>query len=131
MVRKPEDAELFSQHQGVEAVIGDFDDAESVTDALKGIARAFLLTPSSERAEAQQKTFVDLAIRAGVEHLVKQSQWAADAHSPVRFLRYHAAVEEKIQDSGIAYTFLRPNLFMQGLLGFRNTIVGQDKFRRV
>lgn len=128
MVRHVKDVEALSQIEGVEAVIGDFDDENTVTDALQGIERAFLLTPSTERAETQQKTFVDLASRAGVKHLVKQSQWAADANSPVRFLRYHAAVEEKIQESGLAYTFLRPNLFMQGLLGFRDTIIQQDKF---
>ncbi len=128
MVRKPEDVEALSGKAGIEAVVGDFDDEQSVSKALSGVERAFLLTPSSERAETQQKTFVDLASRAGVGHIVKQSQWAADAASPVRFLRYHAAVEEKIRASGIAYTFLRPNLFTQGLLGFRDTIIGQDKF---
>ena len=128
MVRHAKDVEALSQPEGVEAVIGDFDDETTVADALQGIERAFLLTPSTERAETQQKTFVELARRAGVEHIVKQSQWAAAADSPVRFLRYHAAVEEKIQESGLAYTFLRPNLFMQGLLGFRDTIVQQDKF---
>jgi uncharacterized protein YbjT (DUF2867 family) len=46
----------------------------------------------------------------------------------VRFLRYHAAVERKIRESGMAYTFLRPNLFMQGLLAFRETIIGQARF---
>ena len=128
MVRRAKDVEALSQPEGVEAVIGDFDDETTVADALQGIERAFLLTPSTERAETQQQTFVELAARAGVKHIVKQSQWAADADSPVRFLRYHAAVEEKIQESGLAYTFLRPNLFMQGLLGFRDTIVQQDKF---
>jgi uncharacterized protein YbjT (DUF2867 family) len=37
-------------------------------------------------------------------------------------------VEREIEDSGMAYTFLRPNLFMQGLLAFRETITGQGKF---
>ena len=128
MVRRAKDAEALSQIKGVEAVIGDFDDENTVADALQGIERAFLLTPSTERAETHQKTFVDLASRAGVKHIVKQSQWAAAADSPVRFLRYHAAVEEKLQESGLAYTFLRPNLFMQGLLSFRDPIIQQGKF---
>lgn len=127
MVRHPKDVEALAQ-QGVEAVVGDFNDGQSVAAALEDIERAFLLTPSSEEAETQQKTFVELAARAGVKHIVKQSQWAADAHSPVRFLRYHAVVEKKIRDAGLAYTFLRPNLFMQGLLGFRDTIIQQAKF---
>jgi uncharacterized protein YbjT (DUF2867 family) len=53
---------------------------------------------------------------------VKLSQFGADAHSHGRFQRYHAAVEAALQASGIAYTVLRPNLFMQSLLNFRSTI---------
>jgi uncharacterized protein YbjT (DUF2867 family) len=93
-----------------------------------GVDRAFLLTNSSEQAEDQQSAFVAVAQSAGVKHIVKLSQWAADKDSPVRFLRYHAAVERIIKESGLAFTFLRPNLFMQGLLAFRETIVGQGKF---
>lgn len=128
MVRSPKYAGSLRRMKGVEVVQGDFDDHQSIAHALAGIERAFLLTNSSERAEQQQSDFVEAARRAGVKHIVKLSQWAADANSPVRFLRYHAAVELKIVDSGIAYTFLRPNLFMQGLLGFRESIVKQGKF---
>ena len=128
MVRLAQDAEALNARPGAEAVIGDFDDPASLDHALNGVERAFLLTPSSERAEAQQLAFVAAAQGAGVRHIVKLSQLAADEKSPVRFLRYHAVVERAIRDSGIAYTFLRPNLFMQGLLGFRSTIIEQGKF---
>lgn len=103
-------------------VQGDFDDEASLTNALVGVDRAFLLTPSTERAEKQQLRFVDIARRVGVRHIVKLSQFAADARSPVRFLRYHAAVEAAIRASGMDWTFLRPNLFMQGMLQFAGLI---------
>jgi uncharacterized protein YbjT (DUF2867 family) len=96
--------------------------------ALSGMDRAFLLTNSSELAARQQINFVEAAKETGLRHLVKLSQWAADANSPVRFLRYHAEVENTIAESGMNYTFLRPNLFMQGLLGFRETIMKEGKF---
>lgn len=128
MVRADKDAEALNALDGVEAVIGDFDDAASIAEALKGVERAFLLTNSSEQAEEQQLRFVDAATSAGVKHIVKLSQWAADHDSPVRFLRYHAVVEQKIRESGMDYTFLRPNLFMQGLLSMREPIVTQRKF---
>lgn len=128
MVRSQDEGGALADLDGAELVIGDFNDEKSAANALKGIERAFLLTPSSEQAEAQQSAFVDVASRLGTKHIVKQSQWAADANSPVRFLRYHGAVERKIKDSGVAFTFLRPNLFMQGLLGFREPIVKQGKF---
>ena len=113
---------------GVPAVVADFDDLASIAAALEGADRAYLVTPSSERAEEQQRRFADLAAKAGLRHLVVLSQLASDEHSPVRFLRYHAAVEQDIRDLGIPYTFLRPNLFFQGLLAFAGTISSQGRF---
>ena len=113
---------------GVPAVVADFDDLASIAAALDGADRAYLVTPSSERAEEQQRRFADLAAKAGLRHLVVLSQLASDEHSPVRFLRYHAAVEQHVRDLGIPYTFLRPNLFFQGLLAFAGTISSQGQF---
>ncbi len=128
MVRTVKDAEKFASLQHAEIVTGDFNDAPGIRKALQGIERAFLLTNSSEHAETLQCNFTDIAHAEGVQHIVKLSQLAADIHSPVRFLRYHAAVEKKISTSGMTYTFLRPNLFMQGLLSFRDSIISQGKF---
>nr|WP_295925563.1 SDR family oxidoreductase [uncultured Dyadobacter sp.] len=128
MVRSLDRAGELAGLPGAELVIGDFNEPATLENALAGMERAFLLTHSSELAEKQQSTFVALAAKAGLKHIVKLSQWAADVTSPVRFLRYHAEVENRIRDSGMTYTFLRPNLFMQGLLGFRDSIVYQGKF---
>jgi uncharacterized protein YbjT (DUF2867 family) len=128
MVRSPKDAEQLNKLAGVQVVMGDFNDKSTLAQALIGIERAFLLTNSSEQAEHQQLTFVAEAQRAGVRHIVKLSQFAAELNSPVRFLRYHAAVEQAIRESEMAFTFLRPNLFMQGLLGFQASIAKDGKF---
>jgi uncharacterized protein YbjT (DUF2867 family) len=112
----------------VELVQGNFDQPETLLDVLAGVERAFLVTPSSDQVEAQQLAFVDAAKQRGVKHLVYLSQFDTNANSPVRFLRYHAAIEAAIQSSGMAYTFLRPNLFMQGILNFRSTIAIQNAF---
>lgn len=113
---------------GIELVEGNFAKPETFPPALDGVDRLFLLIPSSSQVEQQQCSFVDAARRAGVRHIVKLSQFAADEHAPGRFQRYHAAVERHILQSGILYTFLRPNLFMQGLLNFRSTISSQNAF---
>ena len=127
MVRNRERASAIALPR-VEVVEGDFDRPATLLSALAGVERAFLLTNSSERAQSQQIAFIDAARQSGVAHIVKLSQFGAEAHSPVRFLRYHAAVEAALQASGIAYTLLRPNLFMQGLLNFRSTIATQNAF---
>lgn len=109
--------------QGAEPVIADFDEPSTLERVLDGVRAAFLVTPSSKEAETQQKRFIDIAATAGVQHIVLLSQLAARADSPVRFLRYHGAVEDHLTSSGIGVTILRPNLFMQGLLAFRSQII--------
>jgi uncharacterized protein YbjT (DUF2867 family) len=127
MVRKQHDRGSGTL-PGVEFMTGDFDDPGSIRRALEGIERAFLVTNSSERAEAQQLGFVDAARAVGLRHIVYLSQLHAATNSPVRFLRYHAVVEDAIDSSGITYTHLRPNLYAQGLLGFRSSIISEGRF---
>ena len=112
----------------VEFVQGDFDDPDSLRRACTGVERAFLLSNSTERAEQQQIAFVEVARKSGVRHIVKLSQLHADVNSPGRFLRYHAAVEAAVQAAGLTFTFLRPNLYMQGLLNFRQSIKEKSAF---
>src|SRR5579864_3693876 len=127
MIRHPRDASN-PVLRGVAFAVADFDRRSTVERALEGVDRAFLVTNSSERAERQQLDFVDAARAAGVRHIVYLSQLHAAADSPVRFLRYHAIVENAIAAASIAFTHLRPNLYMQGLLGFRSSIAAQHRF---
>ncbi|MGN7989775.1 SDR family oxidoreductase [Pedobacter sp. 22226] len=128
LVRSLDKAGNLKRLKCAEIVTGDFNDKQSIVNALAGIEKVFLLSNSSEAAESLQCNFVDAVMESNVKHIVKLSQFAADMNSPVRFLRYHAAVEQKIKDTGLQYTFLRPNLFMQGLLGFADPIKYQQQF---
>jgi uncharacterized protein YbjT (DUF2867 family) len=127
MVRRMEDADGVLPPD-TDVAEGDFDRPETLARALDGVERAFLVTPSSERVEAQQLAFVRAARDAGVRHVVYLSQLHAADPSPVRFLRYHAVVERALEASGMAYTNLRPNLYMQSLLQFAAVIAAQGRF---
>jgi uncharacterized protein YbjT (DUF2867 family) len=127
MVRSSKDTARLP-NTAAAVVAGNFDDPRSLEAALEGVTRAYLVTPSTPDAEAQQVRFAELAAAAGVGRLVKLSQFAADETSPVRFLRYHAAVERRIRELGIAFTFLRPNLYFQGLLAFQPMIASEGHF---
>lgn len=128
LVRNNDQGDLMSHLAQTEIAVGDLSDSDSLVQALQGIEKAFLLTNSSEQAEELQLNFVNAAYKAGVKHIVKLSQLAADENSPVRFLRYHAVVENRIKELGMNYTFLRPNLFMQGLIAFGHSIKYEGKF---
>jgi uncharacterized protein YbjT (DUF2867 family) len=111
----------------VQYMSADFDDEASLQSVLQGIERAFLVTNSSEKVEAQQLRFVQAAKRAGVKHIVYLSQLHSALESPCRFLHYHAVIERALTDSGMAFTNLRPNLYMQGILMLGKSIADQGK----
>jgi len=122
MLRPGDSGDRIAGKPGVTSTVGDFDDPASLRRALEGVDRAFLLTNSTERTEAQQIAFVEAAQAQRVGHLVKLSQLAAEQQSPVRFLRYHAAVEAALTNSTVGWTFVRPNLILQAYLPFAPAI---------
>ncbi len=110
----PPKAEKAKQ-AGVDAVALDFGQPGSLAPALAGIDAVFLLGTGIRGQVERELNVVDAARAAGVRRLVKLSSWgAADG----RFLiaRFHREVESAIEASGLAWTFLRPNGFMQNFL---------------
>lgn len=107
----------FAHEAGFEVVEGDFGRPETLEAALRGVGRAFLLTPPSPETTAQQLAFIEAARRAGVRHIVKFSAFGASPSAPGGFIKWHGDAEEALKASGLAYTMLRPNSFMQNLLG--------------
>ncbi|MCK6370288.1 MAG: SDR family oxidoreductase [Gammaproteobacteria bacterium] len=127
LVRSAEKAAAL-QAAGIELVIGDVTDRESVRKALAGVTRLFLLMPNSQHQLELEKQVVDLAKAAGVRHVVKMSSMeaVADAASPIP--QAHWAAEEYIRASGLAWTMIKPNFFMQNLLGSAKSIKEKQSF---
>ena len=64
--------------------------------------------------------------RAGVQHLVKLSAMGTRAAT---FPRQHAESEDRIKGSGVPWTFLRPNGFMQNMVIYNaQTVREQNAF---
>jgi len=113
---------------GVDLVVGDVSDADTVKRALKGVEKAFLTLPNGKTQLANEKQFTDLAVAAGVKHLVKMSSMEAVADAKTPIPRGHWAAEEYIRASGLTWTMVKPNFFMQNLLSSAATIKAQRKF---
>jgi NAD(P)H dehydrogenase (quinone) len=94
------------------AVRGPFGEGDAVRRALQGVDRV-LMVSASETADRVDlhRTFVDAAADAGVAHLVYISFARASPHSTFTLARDHAATEEHIRASAMAWTFLRDNLY--------------------
>jgi uncharacterized protein YbjT (DUF2867 family) len=112
--------------EGVDTVEGDFARPETLARALDGVDHAFLVSPSSEQSAELEKTFIAAAKNAGVAHVVKLSVIGADRNSLCRFQRFHREIEIELENSGMGWTNLRPNMFMQTTLSYKPTIVSQN-----
>jgi uncharacterized protein YbjT (DUF2867 family) len=104
---------------GGNAVTADFDKPESLRAALEGVDHAFLTTSPGEHALQQQINFIQAAKQAGTKHIVKLSMLGADPNSLSRFQNSHGKAEKALEDSGIGWTHLRANFFMQTALQYR------------
>jgi uncharacterized protein YbjT (DUF2867 family) len=98
---------------GVEGVIGDLESGAGLEAACAGVDRVFLITSNGETETARGLKAVAAAKAAGVKHIVFLSIGNPSKKPTVPHYLAKLPVEEAIRNSGAAFTFLRPNFFMQ------------------
>ena len=114
--------------RGIDAVVIDYNRPETLRAAFQGCDRLFLLGPNALNQTALELNAVEAAKTAGVRHIVKQSVMGA-AEESYSLANVHRPVERAIEQSGLAWTFLRPNSFMQNMVTFAApTIRAADTF---
>src|SRR2546430_6114194 len=96
----------------------DFENQKTFSEALEGIEKVFLLPPLLPNQIEVMNAFVDAAKRAGVRHIVKLSAIGIDDETRPTAVKWHGANEQHIRESGLAFTFLRPNSFMQNFITY-------------
>ncbi|HEY1920964.1 MAG TPA: SDR family oxidoreductase [Streptosporangiaceae bacterium] len=97
---------------GQPAVVADFSDPATLAPALDGADAVFLLGAMSPDQAEQELNVLSAARAIGVPRVIKLSVWRADEQlTPIA--RLHRPVEEALESSGLGWTFLRPNFYMQ------------------
>jgi len=110
----------------VETVIMDYTRVETVRAALRDVDRVFLVGPVAANLGELERMATDEMRRSGVRQIVKLS---AMGPRNVTFPRQHLESEDYIRSTGVGYTFLRPNGFMQNMVIYNGaTIRGQNAF---
>lgn len=121
MTRKPDDkpaAELAAL--GAQVVVGDLDDAASLTRALEGVWGVYAVQNTweagVEKEEAQGKRMATLARQAGVQRYVYASVASADKKTGIPHFDNKFRVEETVRGLGFpSYAIVRPVFFMENL----------------
>ena len=111
---------------GARPVFGDLKDRASLDPACEGIETLITTANSARRGGednvqtvdlAGNRNLIDAAKAAGVTQFIFTSALGADINSPVPFIQAKAKTEAYLRDSGMMYTILAPNAFMDMWVG--------------
>ncbi|HSL36790.1 MAG TPA: SDR family oxidoreductase [Arthrobacter sp.] len=96
--------------------VASYADPVLAKTALEGVTTLFMVSAAEAEDRLQQHcSFVDAAAAAGVQHIVYTSFFGAAADCTFTLGRDHFATEERIRASGMDYTFLRDNFYLDFL----------------
>ena len=122
MTRKPESEKAKELSDlGAEVVKGDFDDLDSVRNAVNGAWGVFAMQNTweagVEKEEEQGKRIAEIAKAKGVKHYVYTSVGSAQRRTGIPHFDNKFQVEEKVRSLGLpSYTIIRPVFFMENWL---------------
>lgn len=99
-----------------EALVGDLLGETSLVRFLDGVRAVYHICPNVHPREvAIGKAVISAALSAGVDHFVFHSVLYPDVEAmPHHWLKFR--VEQKLRESGLPFTILRPCAYMQNLL---------------
>jgi uncharacterized protein YbjT (DUF2867 family) len=107
--RRPREA-ATALPAGAEVVELDYDITETWDAAVQWADRVFLVpAPFDPRSDERLVPFLDWAVQSGSRHLVLLSAMGAEVREQMALRR----IEQRIERTGVAWTFLRPNIYMQ------------------
>lgn len=121
LVRSGQSADELLQ-QGVSVAFGNYDDFASLESAFDGVEKLLFISGSDiGKRLTQHENIVRAAKTAGVKHVIYTSFQRKDETetSPLwPVAQSHIQTEKWLKESGLAYTILKNNLYMDFLPGF-------------
>jgi len=126
MVRDPAQASQFGA--GVEVVVADMTQSESLPAAVAGARQMLLISPLDASMVELQSRMAQTAANAGVQRIVKISTEIADPVSDALIGQWHGLSEQAVERTGVAFCHLRPCNFMQNLQVFLPEIKASNSF---
>ncbi|NDJ19979.1 SDR family oxidoreductase [Myxacorys almedinensis] len=117
LTRNPQKAANL-QASGASVTLGDFTQLSTLNAALSGCNRLMDIPPNTLNQAEQEIQLFEAAKSAGIQHIVKLSTVKANPESNCHFFKQHAIAEEYLKQSGMRFTILQSNSFMQNFLWF-------------
>ena len=104
---------------GGDVRVCEYADHDAAVAALEGVSTLFMVSAAESASRRDEHaTFIRAAAEAGVSHLVYTSFAGADAEATFTLGRDHHAAEEGIRATGLDFTLLRDNFYLDLLPRF-------------
>jgi NAD(P)H dehydrogenase (quinone) len=104
---------------GVQVKTGNYNDYESLVEALQGVDKIFLISSNDMTADPliQHKNVINAAKENGVQHIVYISQEVNDdEQTAIPFvIKMHRATAEYIKETGFTYTIFNDTLYADSI----------------
>lgn len=114
--------------QGLEVVVGDLSQQDTLGPAVMGVDTIFLLTPPvPEQVSIASNAIKAAKIVGNNPRIVRLSVMQASHDAPTRISRQHAVIEDEIKSSGLPYTLLRPHYYMQNTLMAAHNVASEGR----
>jgi NAD(P)H dehydrogenase (quinone) len=104
--------------RGASVRFGDFAQPESLDAAYRGGTRMLLISINGGGGDRPElhRAAIDAAARAGVKHIAYTSYVNADRYTDSTIAGDHRRTEQILQESGVAWTLLRNQIYANGLV---------------
>ncbi len=116
LVRDPSKAPKLDE--SVEIVVGDFTNIDALTEALSGIEKLFLASYDEPELVEHQANVLTVARQCGAQHVVRLSSAGIEENKDLPDINRHGICERQLEESGLAFTHLRPLWVMQNFESF-------------
>jgi uncharacterized protein YbjT (DUF2867 family) len=111
------DSDAAKAPAGAAPVIADFSSKQSLKGALAGVDLVYLVCSPVPELVDLESNMIEACQGSSVRHLVLNSSLGAGDYAK-SFPGWHRKVEDKLKTSGLEFTILRPNSFMQNIVDF-------------
>ena len=123
LVRDPDKVTALAR-AGVEIAVGDLAAPPTIDAAMQGVSAVVLV---SLAIPTQELSVINSAVGAGVDHVIKITS-KASADSAIARRRDQTEIESGLIASGLGYTLLRNNAYMQNFLMLAPAIAKTSSF---
>jgi uncharacterized protein YbjT (DUF2867 family) len=100
-----------------EAVLGDYADKKSLGKALEGVGSVYVVCSPIPQLVELESNMIEACKESGIKHVVLNSALGAGDYDK-SFPSWHRRVEDKLKATGLSYTILRPNGFLQNIVAY-------------